>query len=96
MGSSYTTTCICISTLNNPWCIISGLTQDGKTNYTLPLTMCDSNYFVTGCIRGGKASYFYASDWNCYPVNKTQIFVNAKNNPNVTSYCWLVMGYTES
>lgn len=85
-----------MSTLNNPWIIICGLTQNNKTNYNLPKTMADTNYIVIGGWNGGKSQNFYPSDWRCYPVNQTQVYINALNNSNVKSYCWLVMGYTES
>ena len=75
------------------WIIISGQTQNDKTNYDLPKTMSDTNYTVIGGINGGKSSTFYSSDYRCYPVSQTQIYINALNNGNVKTYCYLVMGY---
>lgn len=74
------------------WVEQGGLTQNGVTNYTLPVTMSDTNYYVSGTWNGGKSATFYPSDWACYPVSTSKIFCNAKDNTNVKSYAWEVKG----
>ncbi|MBO7042993.1 hypothetical protein J6W34_00220 [bacterium] len=108
MGSSYTTTCICISSLNNPWIICGGNYNNNYSDGTtinFPYEMQDKNYTIISDYIRDDTTYETGADIVTRKYNRTttgfKTRLTAATNIDQTygnsrPWCWTVFGYIKS